>query len=129
MIVVACALASGCTSSTPTPPTTPLSVQVIAAPGQTVEVESALMRLRFQGVVGDSRCPGDALCIQGGDALVRIDVQSQSLGQTIYDLHTGNMQPVHHAELTITLVQLTPYPFVSHPISPGDYRATFQITR
>jgi hypothetical protein len=104
-------------------------VQVIAAPGQTVEVESALMRLRFQGVVGDSRCPGDALCIQGGDALVRIDVQSQSLGQTIYDLHTGNMQPVHHAELTITLVQLTPYPFVSHPISPGDYRATFQITR
>lgn len=42
------------------------------APGQSVSVDSALRR-RFVAVIGDSRCRGDALCITGGDAIVRID--------------------------------------------------------
>ena len=79
--------------------------------------------------MGDSRCPADAICIQGGDALVRIDVQSAAAGQGTYDLHTATMQPVRHGELTIALVNLSPYPFSSRPILPDDYRATFKITR
>ena len=29
----------------------------------------------------------------------------------------------------IALIQLDPYPFISRPIQPGDYRATLRVTR
>jgi hypothetical protein len=77
----------------------------VLAPGETGEVGTTGPRLRFQGVTGDSRCPAGALCIQGGDAIVRIDVLQKSGG-------------------------LSPYPFSSlPPIAPGDYRATLRVTR
>jgi hypothetical protein len=79
-------------------------------------------------VSGDSRCPGDATCIQAGDALVRLSVITGGTVAT-HDLHTGNTQPLHHGELTIALVELAPYPFISRPIAPNDYRATFRVTR
>ena len=34
--------------------------------------KAAASRLRFEGVTGDSRCPVDAICIQGGDAIVKV---------------------------------------------------------
>src|SRR5262249_18176741 len=100
---------SACASDSPTAPTGPVNVQLTLAPGQTTDVPGAAIRLRFVGVMGDSRCPADVLCIQGGDAIVRIDVLPSGGGQATYELHTGNMQPVHHADLTIALVDLSPY--------------------
>jgi hypothetical protein len=103
---------------------------MVLSPGQTVAIEGADSSLRFQGVIGDSRCPGDAICIQGGDALVRIDVIPSRGSASTYDLHTGSMQPVRHEDLTIELVELNPYPFGSlPPIGPSDYRATLRVTR
>ena len=99
------------------------------AVGQSADVPGAALRLTFQAVTGDSRCPADVICIQGGDAVVHIEVQSSTGGSVDYDLHTGNMKPVQHASVTIELVELTPYPFSSRPISPSEYRATFRITR
>ena len=128
--VVYCLVAlAGCMSSAPIGPTTPVDLQIKVAAGRTTDVPEAAIRLHFQGVMGDSRCPADAICVWGGDALVRIDVQSTAAGQVTYDLHTGSMQPVHHAEVTIALVDLSPYPFSGRPISPDEYRATFRITR
>jgi hypothetical protein len=39
------------------------------------------------------------------------------------------MRPVVHEDLTIALLELSPYPFSSRPIAPGDYRATLRISR
>jgi hypothetical protein len=116
-------------ASMPSAPTGPVNAQLVLAPGQTEDVNGAGIRIRFQGVFGDSRCPADAVCIQGGDAIVRIDILPNSGGSATYDLHTGNMQPVHHGDLTIALEMLSPYPFSSGPIAPGDYRATIRVTR
>ena len=122
---------AGCTSERPGAPTGPLDVQLVVGAGETADVQGASIRIRFQGVMGDSRCPADAVCIQGGDALVRIDVlPTGSAGPSVtYDLHTGSERPVKHGDLTIALVQLIPYPFSSRPISPAEYRATLRITR
>ena len=120
--VVACA-------SAPAAPTGPVNAELLLAPGEVKDVSGAGVSIRFQGVFGDSRCPADAVCIQGGDALVRIDVLAAGSGSTTYDLHTGNMQPVRHADLTIALEMLMPYPFSSRTIAPGEYRATLRVTR
>src|SRR5436190_21967519 len=81
-------------------PSGPVNAQVVLAPGETADVSGAAIRLRFVGVMGDSRCPAGALCIQGGDAVVRIEVLPATGGQATYELHTGHLQPVHHDSLT-----------------------------
>jgi hypothetical protein len=85
--------------------------------------------LRFEGVTGDSRCPIDAICIQGGDASVQLTVVPDSGAGRAYVLHTGDMRPVSHNELTIALVDLTPYPFSTRPVAPQEYRATVRVSR
>src|SRR5213596_1801495 len=92
LLALAAALA-GCTSGAPSAPTTPLTIQAVVRAGETVTLPEASLRLKFIGVMGDSRCPADAMCILGGDAVVRIEVQSTSGGHAIYDLHTGSLEP------------------------------------
>ncbi len=124
-----CLLAvTACSNNAPTSPS-PVAREVILAPGQTAPITEASISVKFEGVSGDSRCPADAFCIQGGDALVQIQVMPSTGGSQPYVLHTGDMRPVTHADLTIALVQLTPYPFSSQPIDPSAYRATIRVTR
>ena len=110
-----------------TTPSYGLNQEFTLAPGGAATVTGTAVRIVFDGVAGDSRCPADAVCIQGGDALVKITVRSPGDSARQYELHTGNLQPVSHDGLTIALVQLQPYPFSSRTIAPEDYRATLIV--
>jgi hypothetical protein len=124
-----CLLAmTACGGSSPVAPM-PFTREVVLTPGRTVAVAEGGVSLRFDGVGGDSRCPIDAICIQGGDALVQLTVVPDTGAGRAYVLHTGDMRPVSHADLTITLVDLTPYPYSARPIVPEDYRATVRLSR
>lgn len=118
----------GCNNPLPTSPTVSLNEEFVLEPGGAALVAGSETSIRFDRVSNDSRCPADALCIQGGDALVHISVKSSG-GSREYELHTGSMRPVAHEDLTIHLVQLLPYPFSSRTIQPGDYRVTLRVTR
>jgi hypothetical protein len=123
---------SACKSDTPGAPSGPVDERVVLAPGESTSVPGVGTTIRFTGVTNDSRCPGDATCIWGGDAIVRIVViAAGTAASAAYDLHTADLKPVQHGDLTtIALETLTPYPFASlGPIKPGDYRATLRITR
>ena len=102
---------------------------MVLAPGQSVTIREAAIAVRFEGVSGDSRCPADAMCVWGGDALVQIEVVPGSGQRRPYVLHTGDMRPIVHEDLTIALVELSPYPFSARTIPPDDYRATLRISR
>jgi hypothetical protein len=69
------------------------------------------------------------VCIQGGDAVVHIDVLPSGGGTFSYELHTGSQEPVKHSDLTIELEMLEPYPFSGKTIAQSDYRATLRVTR
>jgi hypothetical protein len=120
---------TACAADTPTRPQVPIDARVVLAPGETADIEAAGIRIGFQGVLGDSRCPADAVCILGGDAIVRLDVLASSGTVSTYDLHTGDMKPARHGDLTIALENLSPYPFSGRTIAPGEYRATLHVTR
>jgi hypothetical protein len=126
LLVVASVLAFACDN--PAGPTPVLGDEFTLAPGEQAQVEGTQLGVKFISVAGDSRCPMNALCITGGDALVKIEAVSSS-GKTPYDLHTGDMQPVKHGEFTVALVQLQPYPFAGKTTEPGDYRATLRVTK
>ena len=124
-----CLLAmTACADESPVTPS-PIDQQVTLAPGQTTRIEGAALTVRFEGVTGDSRCPGDAICITGGDAQVHVVVTPVAGARRDYTLHTGDMRPVTHGGVTVALVELMPYPFSSRPINPADYRATLRLTR
>ena len=129
-VLVLCLLAvTACDETSPVGPSVPLNERFTLARGETARVDGADLRMQFVGVTGDSRCPADAVCIQGGDALVHVRVTDT--GTMAYELHTGDSTraAVIHGQVRIELVQLQPFPFSSRTITPDEYRATFLVTR
>ncbi len=112
----------------PTAPTVPLDQPFTLAVGESAAVDNQLV-VEFTGVSGDSRCPADAVCIQGGDAVVNLRVVSG--GTEVYELHTGDAArgTVTHRSFRISLVDLQPYPFSSRTIAQNEYRATLRVSR
>jgi hypothetical protein len=113
----------------PAAPSGPLDTQITLARGQSARVDEAGFTLRFDTVSGDSRCPLDALCIQGGDAIVKVSVMPYRGRTTQYDLHTATPASATHGSVTLTLEELSPYPFSSRPFDPSEYRARIRLTR
>lgn len=128
LLLIGLAVATGC-GDTVVGPSVPLDEPFTLAIGESATVSGADFVLEFTGVTGDSRCPMDALCIQGGDAIVGVRVKG--IGSTTYELHTGDSSraSVKHGDYRITLVVLQPFPFSTRPITDADYRATFTVTR
>ena len=124
--VVCLLLATACYENSATGPTVPLNERFTLAPGETAVLADTSLRVQFVRVSNDSRCPADAVCIQGGDATVHILVDGGA-----YELHTGDASQasITHGGVTIELVELQPYPFSSRTIAPGDYRATLRASR
>ena len=119
-------LATACLGKSPSGPT-PIDRNVVLAPGQTLELTSDVS-VGFVAVLGDSRCPINAGCIQAGDAVVRLTLASRkSRGDR--DLHSATLTPVTFEDLELRLVELQPYPFGGRPTDPGDYRATIHVRR
>ena len=112
----------------PTGPTVGLDTAFTLTAGETATLEGRAVEIRFIGVTGDSRCPIDVACVTGGDAVVQISARSGTGPDVLYELHTGDLQPVRHGTLTIALVRLEPDPFSSQTIPPEDYRATLRVT-
>ena len=107
----------------------PLNQQFTLAPGEAAEIQDTSLRIQFLRVSGDSRCPADAVCIQGGDALVHIRAANGRSSE--YELHTGDESraAITHAGFRIELVNLQPYPFSSRTIQPDEYRAMLRVSR
>jgi hypothetical protein len=130
LVVLVAVLFTASCGATPTGPSVPLNQQFTLAPSETAAVAGEDLMVQFVRVSGDSRCPADALCIQGGDAVVVIRAGDGRV-TTAYDLHTGDgtRAAVRHRDLRIELVDLQPYPFSSQPFTPDKYRATLRVTR
>ena len=125
VMLAAALLVAGCQSVSG--PTASFSREASIPIGRSVSIVEDV-EVRFVEVTGDSRCPADALCIQGGDAIVKLQVVVDGRQRDV-ELHTGNTRPVSTQGLTIELLQLMPYPFSSRPIQPNDYEATIRVSR
>lgn len=123
-------IATACDEKSPTGPTIPLDEPFTLAPGGTALLPPGGVQILFVGVTGDSRCPADALCIQLGDAAVRLRVFDAGATRD-YELHTEGSRPTSftYQDLHVELTQLQPYPFSNRVIQSSDYRATIIVRR
>ncbi len=95
-----------------------------------------VLRVRFDGVIEDSRCPSDVLCVQAGSVHVAITVATSQVRATSYVLGgETNFEGVllapasiEHEGFTVRLLQVTPYPQTpDSPIAADAYVATFVV--
>ena len=123
-IVCLALTATGCNS--PTSPSTPETVTL--APGQAASYGS--LTVRFIGVTSDSRCPGDVVCVQLGDAFVAIDAAVRGPARRFdLQLFDANSRVARLDDYTIEVTAVDPYPLVADPIEPDEYRLTLVIAR
>jgi hypothetical protein len=122
-------------ASCSTSPTSPRAVTVgdrfTLAPGQTAQLEATGLRVTFESVTADSRCAVDVTCVWEGDAVVVVSLRPASAGAAQHDLHTSGRYPseAQEGDYRVRLMDLAPAPLQGGPPGPGDYRATFVVTR
>ena len=90
--------------------------------GRTAELTGSGLRVSFQRLVGDSRCPINAMCVTAGDAVVSVRIERGELA-TEATLHTnGQMGPsrIELAGLEVQLFGLTPAAVAGQPRPPAD---------
>jgi hypothetical protein len=131
-------LAAGCTSGSPTTSAEPLpaeeSVETPTAPvtlrtGQSVRVGGPdALRITFERVEDDSRCPRAVVCVWAGDAAVRLRLD-HPLGQEVATLHTGlDPKQAAHAGYVVRLLRLAPE-LPREGARPAYYEATLEVSR
>ncbi|MGE3176728.1 MAG: hypothetical protein AB7O32_04625 [Vicinamibacterales bacterium] len=130
LLLMTCVLSLSACAGSPAAPGATVDERFTLAPGQSIHVEPLDTTVQFVEVTGDSRCPGDALCITGGDAIVRVRL-FQGLAAATRELHTGDasLAAVTWRGARVALVELQPYPFSFRPILPEDYRATMVVSQ
>jgi hypothetical protein len=115
------AILSACTTPAAQPTAQPVEAEVVAPGvpftlgiGDEVVLEDGSIRLRFDAVIEDSRCPANAMCIDQGQAIIGL---SATVGQsepvpvrltvdgTTPEAATSSIGAYH-----LTLRELNPYP-------------------
>lgn len=127
--LLVCLLAATACDESPTGPTVTVDQRFTLSVGETASIEGRTLKLRFEGVTGDSRCPADAVCIQGGDAVVTVHATGEG-GSASLELHTGDSSraSVTYRGVRVELVELQPYPFSGRTIAQSEYRATLLVS-
>lgn len=94
------------------------------AVGESLTMDTGRLRLTFEGVPFDNRCPRDVQCIVAGMARVALRAQIEGGEEHEVTLELGARGP-REAEFegyTLRLLAVDPYPVSTKNIEPEDYR-------
>ncbi len=99
--------------------------------GESANTEAGGLRVGFDGVSADSRCPKGERCVWAGDAVVQVWLQRGAEPRERLELHAapGNGQAAQAMGHELRLVRLDPYPVSGRPIAQRDYVATLTLVR
>ena len=97
-------------------------------PGETVTVQG--VRITFERVTEDSRCPTGAQCVWAGDAAAAFGLENPP-DATRLTLHTNGrfQQQGEFDGLVVRLEDIKPYPKLGQTIAAADYRATLIVSK
>ena len=104
--------------------------------GYTAVIGQDVLRVGFDEVAADSRCPRLVVCVQAGDVQVAVTVASTGQRPTSYILGGATdsegmlfeTAEIMHDGFSVRLLQVAPYPqHPDAPISPQEYIATFVV--
>ncbi|MEN4450220.1 hypothetical protein [Mycobacterium sp. SM3041] len=130
------ALAVACTpgQARPDTATAQLGHEFVLAGGQSAIVDGAGLRLKFDRVLDDSRCPKRVSCVWTGAARIAVVVTPDGQQPTTLEFDTNPAPGRTHLTDTVggyivELRSLDPYPETPGTIALTDYRATMLVAR
>lgn len=127
LCIVAVFAACACSGSPTQPDRVPSGQPFDLRVGDSVLTTDDL-RIRFDTVRSDSRCPMDALCVRAGEAVIALTVGRTGEVPVGRELDTTPARSsTTYLNFTITLSSLQPYPQSGRQIQPGDYIGTFIV--
>jgi hypothetical protein len=98
--------------------------------GRTIVIDD--IRVRFDAVESDSRCPMDVVCVWQGDAVANFVVERTATPSSAVALrlHT-TLEPKNGSAhgYRVELLLLQPYPKASSPTRAEDYVASVRVVR
>jgi hypothetical protein len=98
-------------------------------PAEAVTIQG--LRITFEGVSEDSRCPTGASCMWAGDAAAAFTLEKPPAAAVHCTLHTNDRfeRQSGYDDFVVRLEEIKPYPKEGASIAPDDYRATLIVTR
>ncbi len=136
MIFLAVALAVACAPGQARPDTAAVQLghEFVLAGGQDAVVDGAGLRLKFDRVLDDSRCPKRVSCVWTGAARIAVTVTPDGRQPATLEFNTNPAPGQTHLTetvggFTVELRSLDPYPETPGTIPLPDYRATMLVTR
>ena len=98
--------------------------------GQERKVEGGELRIAFERVAEDSRCPEGVECVWAGNARARFSATDRKGVCVEFDLNTG-VEPFEYrfGEHTIRLAKLAPQRTANRELKPSDYVATVVVSK
>ena len=127
LVFVISVLSAGCAGHSNSPNDTPLGQPFELRAGSSAVLDGGL-KVTFERVPADSRCPMDALCIRAGDATVALAISRDGADAVARELRTDSAaSETSYSGYSIKLVALAPYPRSDRPTLPEDYVATLTV--
>jgi hypothetical protein len=105
------------------------------AGGQDAVIVGEKLRIRFDEVLEDSRCPAQVECVWSGQARIAFVVQAGGSAPKTVAFNTNpapgqNVLTAEFGEYVIKLVSLEPYPQAPEDVIPLEqYRATLEVRK
>lgn len=99
--------------------------------GESVLIVDAGIRVGFDHVTSDSRCPNGVVCIWEGNAAARIWGEVSPEYPTFFELNTNPQfrTEVAYVGFFIRLLNVAPYPEDGTITDPDDYVVSLVVTR
>jgi hypothetical protein len=98
-------------------------------PAEVVTIQR--VRITFDNVSDDSRCPAGASCMWAGDAAAAFTLETPPSAALHRTLHTNGRfeRETEYGGLVVRLEDVEPHPKEGATIRPDDYRATLVVTK
>ena len=96
--------------------------------GVTAAVDEEALRVTFDRVATDSRCPQGAQCVSEGEAVVRVRLTGRRSKAEAADLKISpGAQTAEYGRYQVTLLEVEPRPVVGRSIRPADCAITLVV--
>jgi hypothetical protein len=112
-------LGTACLGTDPT--VAALGEEFELVPNQSTRIAGSALVIGFRRVVGDSRCPIDAVCVVEGTAGVELDVFGGTASGPVL-VSTPLPATWDDGTYQIRLLDLLPHPTAGRAITPDEYR-------
>ena len=111
----------------------PIAQEFVLKPGQTIAIKQTNIKIQFDSVLNDSRCPIEVRCVWSGNAEVKLMLQrssKQKAKPTSAIVNTVNAnRSIDYLGYRIQLLKLNPGRQQGKVMPQTQYEATFRVSR